>query len=239
MTERQRRHHNTIKRNLIDACAGSIHLDLACGRGGDIAKWKNQTTVHAIDIDADSIAEAQRRSKRYHREDICFSVVDTLGHVPLWPNCHDVYDSIACMFALHFFFWSEPSARMVLSDVVRLLKPGGVFFGIVPDGRYLETIMGAQKEYASSALTIRRIDDAPSFPFGTAIHVVMPTFVSTEYLVYKSVLKQLAEACGLQHVMYEPMPTVQTMTPEERTATQQYIQFVFRKPWKQLDEIKT
>ena len=40
-------------------------LDLCCGRGGDLFKWKNQDVVHYVGVDLSQalVEEAQRRYK--------------------------------------------------------------------------------------------------------------------------------------------------------------------------------
>lgn len=54
-------------------------------------------------------------------------LVDTVDGV-------DLVDAVSCQFAAHCAFWSPAAARAFVANVRRVLRPGGVFLGIVPDG---------------------------------------------------------------------------------------------------------
>jgi SAM-dependent methyltransferase len=53
------------------------------------------------------------------------------------------YDAVTCMFALHYFFHSEETARKVIEMAARNLKPGGHFFGVLPNGKEILRVLGA------------------------------------------------------------------------------------------------
>ena len=44
------------------------------------------------------------------------------------------FGAVSCMFALHYFFETEASLHNLLRTVAASLKPGGYFFGVMPDG---------------------------------------------------------------------------------------------------------
>jgi mRNA capping enzyme len=46
------------------------------------------------------------------------------------------------MFALHYFFSSESSARNAIKLAANNLKPGGYFFGVLPDGKNVMDTLG-------------------------------------------------------------------------------------------------
>jgi SAM-dependent methyltransferase len=56
----------------------------------------------------------------------------------VWLDDRGPYDAVTCMFALHYFFHSEPSARNAIEMAARNLKPGGHFFGVLPDGKNVQ-----------------------------------------------------------------------------------------------------
>lgn len=66
------------------------------------------------------------------------------------------YDCITSMFTLHYFFESEASLKQLLHNVSVNLKPGGVFFGCVPDGKRVLEALRSKQEYNSRFLTIVR-----------------------------------------------------------------------------------
>jgi mRNA (guanine-N7-)-methyltransferase len=43
------------------------------------------------------------------------------------------FDIVSMQFCLHYAFESESKARMMLENVTRYLRPGGVLLGTIPD----------------------------------------------------------------------------------------------------------
>lgn len=52
------------------------------------------------------------------------------------------YDAVTCMFALHYFFHSEETARKAIEMAAANLKPGGHFFGVLPNGKEILLKLG-------------------------------------------------------------------------------------------------
>lgn len=48
------------------------------------------------------------------------------------------YDAATCMFALHYFFHSKKSATKAIELAAANLKDGGHFFGVLPNGQYVQ-----------------------------------------------------------------------------------------------------
>lgn len=48
------------------------------------------------------------------------------------------FDVVSMQFCLHYAFETEDKARMMLSNVVRHLRPGGTFIGTIPDATGLQ-----------------------------------------------------------------------------------------------------
>jgi SAM-dependent methyltransferase len=51
------------------------------------------------------------------------------------------FDLATCMFAIHYFFESEKKLRGFCKNVADVLKPGGFFVGVCPDGDTVEAIL--------------------------------------------------------------------------------------------------
>jgi SAM-dependent methyltransferase len=86
-----------------------------------------------------------------------------------WEDEKGPYDAVTCMFALHYFFRSEESARKALAMAARNLKPQGHFFGVLPDGRNVMNAIGESmkpKQYKAVRLAPRWPGDPQ--PFGSA-----------------------------------------------------------------------
>ena len=55
-----------------------------------------------------------------------------------WRDDRGPYDAVTCMFALHYFFHSEAAADAAVKMAALNLKPGGYFFGVLPDGKNVQ-----------------------------------------------------------------------------------------------------
>jgi SAM-dependent methyltransferase len=65
-----------------------------------------------------------------------------------------VYSWVSCMFALQYFFGSETELRQLIGTVARLLEPGGVFCGCLPDARALVAMLRRPVTARPLALTL-------------------------------------------------------------------------------------
>ncbi len=210
------RFHNAAKRALLAAFAGGAGrvLDLACGRGGDVRKWNDLGVRHVTGVDASarSLEEAERRARAaalpgltraFVHADLT-AVADAGGWGGGAGGAGGSFDAVTCMFALHYFFGSERCARELVRAVADSLRPGGYFVGIVPDA--LE--VNERIRYGAYEDDVSRIEALwPGAPacFGSAYTfavrdtvVAEPGAEAVEYLVYGSVLAELAAAHGLE-----------------------------------------
>lgn len=202
-----KRYHNAIKRALIDTFArdASALLDVGCGRGGDIHKWVSAKIayVRGIDVSPKEIEEARRRyAVLAPRSTHCDFAVETSFGSDGWHGDERVYDVVTCMFALHYFWESEETARAFFRNAAKVLKPGGYVIGTVPDAR---RVLAKCPSYANAILTITQCFEGDPQPFGSAyVCSIGDTIVasddrtqgSLEYLVFSSVLEKVARHHG-------------------------------------------
>lgn len=161
-----RQMHNLIKANLIQHYGGNTVLDLACGRGGDLAKYVNTQSYTGIDISPDSIAEAKSRATgiaqmqtEFEVQDITSLEIDRFEAASL--------DTVSCMFALHYFWDRVEHMDKLLRQINTWLKPGGHFIGIIPDA---ESIMDCAAEALLSSSNNKFQHTLFSLEFGSAIY---------------------------------------------------------------------
>ncbi|GAB5361838.1 hypothetical protein AAMO2058_000747000 [Amorphochlora amoebiformis] len=162
--------HNQVKRKMIMRfCSrhsnrsgeGLRLLDLACGRGGDLNKWGSAgiSFVRGIDLSPAEIEEAKRRlsstRRQFPRLEVAFEQSDDCGR-KLLPELKGQYDAVTCMFAAHYFFKDETMAKTFLTNVKAALKPGGYFFGTVPDGKAVMTRIGNSSHFENSILVLEK-----------------------------------------------------------------------------------
>lgn len=129
--ERLRKAHNLEKRHLIHEVLEPIHaphvLDVGCGRGGDLQKWKHcDATLHACDPDRESLDEAMSRA-----ENLGYVVKFMEGDILSCPE--QKYDAICFNFSLHYIFENEKLFFQSLEGIKKRLKVGGKLFGCIPD----------------------------------------------------------------------------------------------------------
>ena len=213
--------NNWVKSSLISQFTrpGDYVLDLACGKGGDLPKWKEAGVGFycGVDIAVESVRKDAR--ERYNRARYAFPaalLVADAFEAPLGRALqpHAPFDVVSCQFALHYAFSSERRARRALQNVAEALAPGGAFVGTTLDADVLVRKLRARPgmrianqvfscvfgpRFASKAL------DAGASPFGLEYRFTLADAVEDvpEYLVHRPTLVQLAREYGLHLVLWE------------------------------------
>ena len=210
-----KKYHNAVKRALLGhfVTPGDTLLDLACGRGGDLHKWADVGVARVVGVDISSRALEQAHA-RYHalRPPFAFEThhVTTLKMHP-WTCPHAPLDIATCMFALHYFFESEASARTFLHTVASNLKKGGYFLCVLPDASCINRWL--MEGTTDDLLRLEPQWSGPPKPFGSAYTCSIADTVtesgSPEYLVYENVLLKLAATLGLDPVYDVDLPCLQ------------------------------
>jgi len=124
-----RKEHNLIKRSLIEnhVHLGSSVLDVGCGAGGDLHKWKS-VNVKSLDMcdpwmpleEAKSRANVLGMHVTFHQCDVREAPKKT-------------YDVIAYNFSIHYIFESRKTFVDSLHAIRVRLRIGGKLIGVVPD----------------------------------------------------------------------------------------------------------
>jgi len=124
-----RRYHNIEKRNLIESVSriGDNVLDVGCGFGGDLQKWRCAgVNLTMCEPDKDALEEAKSRAKNMN-----IRVHFHHGDVQACPNKQ--YDIICYNFSLHYAFHTAELFTSTLKNIKKRMKPGGILMGIIPD----------------------------------------------------------------------------------------------------------
>ncbi|UZJ55034.1 hypothetical protein CBS101457_004354 [Exobasidium rhododendri] len=155
-----RNFNNWVKSVIIGTYAkrhGRV-LDLGGGKGGDLNKWeKGQISEYILcDIASVSVEQAESRynDRRCHFQAKffsfdCFSVplAENIPRVVLDP----LFDNVTLQFCLHYGWESVSKAQLMLENIARYLKPGGIFVGTIPNADLLRSRLTDVLESSSSS----------------------------------------------------------------------------------------
>eukprot|EP00962_Isochrysis_galbana_P060975 scaffold36083_cov112-Isochrysis_galbana.AAC.6 len=211
--------NNWVKSVLLAKYMGpGFHvLDLACGKGGDMLKFKAGGCGHyvGVDIALESVRDAVRRYNGAHgRQSMPFAAHFYAGDF-CDPSLHHAlpaglsFHLVSCQFACHYAFASEERAEVLLRNVSSRLLPGGVFAGTTADACVL-----VRRMRAASGLSFGNAHYSVSFPsetepkrfpaggspFGLAYRFSLQEAVDDcqEYLVHMPTFSAIAARHGLR-----------------------------------------
>lgn len=229
-------YHNAVKRTLLREYTkkGCALLDIACGRGGDIAKWFDLRlgSVKGIDISHAEIEEAGKRFDYWQTRNpnsklkCTFEAMDALdlNEVP------GSYDVVSCMFALHYFWGCQDHAERLLGLVAECLRPGGYFLGTLPDADAVRSL----GDYKGDLLSLQPLwteDSEFGMAYACSLGDTVVTGHATEYLVSKLSLERLAAIVGMELVAYDEFaPHYPEGSPDDlHLASRMYASFALKK----------
>lgn len=197
-------------------------LDMGCGKGGDLLKWRHGNITHLIcaDLAETSVEQCQNRYSdlvNRNRQKRAFQSVFTAEFIAAdctktrlrerYKDPSIELDLVSCQFAFHYCFESLPQAECMLRNASECLRIGGYFIGTMPDAYEIMNrfqIAGG-KAFGNDVYKVEFENPSLKQPlFGAKYSFQLEGVVDCpEFLVHFPTLTKLAEKFGLQLVAKE------------------------------------
>ncbi|XP_068423117.1 mRNA cap guanine-N7 methyltransferase [Clinocottus analis] len=191
-------------------------LDLGCGKGGDLLKWRRGGINHLVcaDIAGVSVEQCQSRyedmKKKSHVNEKIFSAqfinADCSKEVlsEKLDDQEQMFDICSCQFVYHYSFESEQKANMMLRNACERLKPGGYFIGTTPDAFELVKRLEASESLSFGNEVFKVSFESKGFYplFGCQYHFSLEDVVNVpESLVYFPLFEHMAKRYNMRLVL--------------------------------------
>lgn len=190
-------------------------LDLGCGKGGDLLKWKKGRINKLVctDIADVSIKQCQQRYEemkaRCRDNEHMFSpefITADCSKTLLADKYRDPgtqFDLCSCQFACHYAFESYEQADTMLRNACERLVPGGYFIGTTPNSFELVKRLEASEteSFGNEIYTVKfqKKGDYPLFGCKYDFHLEGVVDVP-EFLVYFPLLIEMAKKYSMKLV---------------------------------------
>ncbi|KAJ8334939.1 hypothetical protein SKAU_G00405780 [Synaphobranchus kaupii] len=190
-------------------------LDLGCGKGGDLLKWRKGRIDRLVcaDIAAVSIEQCQQRYSDMRRK--CrpnerifsaeFVVADCTKELlsEKLKGSEISFDICSCQFVYHYSFETREQAEMMLRNACERLRPGGYFIGTTPDAFELVKRLEASESNSFGnevfKVTFQKKEDYPLF--GCQYDFSLEGVVNVpEFLVYFPLFEEMAKKYNMRLV---------------------------------------
>ncbi|XP_053999211.1 mRNA cap guanine-N7 methyltransferase [Hylaeus anthracinus] len=197
-------------------------LDMCCGKGGDLLKWKKGNVTHVICTDLAKISVDQCQN-RYNElvnkssNDCGFDPIFTAEFIVAdctkgqlrekYKDASVQLDLVSCQFAFHYSFETLPQAECMIKNASECLRTGGYFIGTIPDA--YDLVSRWQKcnsnKIGNDIYSIEFLCDKVKPPlFGAKYSFHLEGVVNCpEFLVHLPTFCKLASKYGLELVTFE------------------------------------
>jgi len=238
-----RNFNNWIKSNLIAEFLEKVRakkepiyvLDLGCGKGGDLLKWRKGEIRRLVGVDVANVSVEQAKeryetlrkqnkgnifSAEFHCVDCCKDSI--MNHI---RDKSTLFDLASCQFVYNYSFDKFSRAESMLANACRFLKPGGFFIGTMPNANEImkRLKMSDNDEFGNDVFRVKMTSpvnwpaqggrflssETPGVVpiFGAEYNFSLEEVVDCpEYLVHFGTFKKMAERHGMKLVYAKRFP---------------------------------
>ncbi|KAM5222381.1 mRNA cap guanine-N(7) methyltransferase [Ctenodactylus gundi] len=189
-------------------------LDLGCGKGGDLLKWRKGRISKLVctDIADVSVKQCQQRyedmKNRRDNEYLFiaeFITADCSKELLVDKFCDPemCFDICSCQFVCHYSFESPEQADMMLRNACERLSPGGYFIGTTPNGfELVRRLEASETESFGNEIYTVKFQKKGDYPlFGCKYDFNLEGVVDVpEFLVYFPLLIEMAKKYNMKLV---------------------------------------
>ncbi|XP_060680496.1 mRNA cap guanine-N7 methyltransferase [Hemiscyllium ocellatum] len=191
-------------------------LDLGCGKGGDLLKWKKGQISKLVCVDMADISVEQCTKRYIDMKNRCYSNERLFAADFIRADCtkelltekyHDpdiVFDICSCQFVYHYSFETLQQADTMLKNACERLRPGGYFIGTTPNA--FELVKRLEASETSSfgnelySVTFQKKGEYPLF--GCQYDFSLEGVVNVpEFLVYFPLFEEMAKKHKMKLVL--------------------------------------
>ncbi|XP_006876643.1 PREDICTED: mRNA cap guanine-N7 methyltransferase [Chrysochloris asiatica] len=190
-------------------------LDLGCGKGGDLLKWKKGRINKLVctDIASVSVQQCQQRYEdmkhRCRDNEYIFSaefITADCSKELLIDKFHDpemYFDICSCQFVCHYSFESYEQADKMLRNACERLSPGGYFIGTTPNSfELIKRLESSETESFGNEIYTVKFQKKGDYPlYGCKYDFNLEGVVDVpEFLVYFPLLNEMAKKYNMKLV---------------------------------------
>ncbi|XP_062915812.1 mRNA cap guanine-N7 methyltransferase isoform X1 [Mobula hypostoma] len=191
-------------------------LDLGCGKGGDLLKWKKGQINKLVCVDIADVSLEQcfqryafMKNRNYSNEPLFaaeFIRADCTKELltQKYKDPNGVFDICSCQFVYHYSFESLEQADTMLRNACNHLRPGGYFIGTTPNAFELVKRLEASETNSFGnelySVTFQKKGEYPLF--GCQYDFNLEGVVNVpEFLVYFPLFEEMAKRHKMKLVL--------------------------------------
>ncbi|GCB75496.1 hypothetical protein scyTo_0019018 [Scyliorhinus torazame] len=183
-------------------------LDLGCGKGGDLLKWKKGQINKLVCVDIADISVEQCIQRYGDMKSRCYSNEHLFAAEFVRADCTKellaekyqdpdiMFDICSCQFVYHYSFETLQQADTMLKNACDRLRPGGYFIGTTPNAYELVKRLEASETNSFGnelySVTFQKKGEYPLF--GCQYDFNLEGVVNVpEFLVYFPLFEEMAK----------------------------------------------